>query len=117
MLVKSTLVLLNLLHLVKSNLRCYSCAPCNEFEIYAGDITHFEQDCYLDRYCMKVKLVNWLILIAQCGKYENLLSNTLDKNFVKEVVLVKKLQNSWFHEKIFDGSEFLVFPHCVSSHL
>ena len=58
MLVKSTLVLLNLLHLVKSNLRCYSCAPCNEFEIYAGDITHFEQDCYLDRYCMKVIIIN-----------------------------------------------------------
>ena len=37
-------------------LRCYSCAPCNEMEIYAGDVTHFEQDCYLDRYCMKVRL-------------------------------------------------------------
>ena len=38
----------------EGNLRCYSCAPCNELELYAGDVTHFEQDCYLDRYCMKV---------------------------------------------------------------
>lgn len=37
-----------------ANLRCYSCAPCNELEYFAGDIRHFEADCYLDRYCMKV---------------------------------------------------------------
>ena len=43
---------------VDSNLRCYSCSPCNELEIYAGDVTHFEQDCYLDRYCMKVRILH-----------------------------------------------------------
>ena len=42
---------------IDANLRCYSCAPCNELEIYAGDVTHFEQDCYLDRYCMKVRII------------------------------------------------------------
>ena len=50
-------VLLPAIHLIgvtEGNLRCYSCAPCNELELYAGDVTHFEQDCYLDRYCMKV---------------------------------------------------------------
>ena len=39
---------------VRSNLRCYSCLPCNELEYFAGDVRHFEADCYLDRYCMKV---------------------------------------------------------------
>eukprot|EP00093_Oithona_nana_P011514 11514.XXX_685852_684879_1 [CDS] Oithona nana genome sequencing. len=51
------LVLLTITLLVgetEGNLRCYSCAPCNELELYAGDVTHFEQDCYLDRYCMKI---------------------------------------------------------------
>ena len=28
--------------LVEANLRCYSCAPCNEFEFFAGDLHHFE---------------------------------------------------------------------------
>jgi hypothetical protein len=32
-------------------------------EIYAGDVTHFEQDCYLDRYCMKVK--TWIFFYSQ----------------------------------------------------
>ena len=49
-------VLLFVVQAAKANLRCYSCAPCNELELYAGDVTHFEQDCYLDRYCMKVSL-------------------------------------------------------------
>ena len=48
------LFVLVFINYVNSNLRCYSCSPCNELEIYAGDVTHFEQDCYLDRYCMKV---------------------------------------------------------------
>ncbi len=39
---------------VSCNLRCYSCAPCNEFEYFAGSLYHFEADCYFDRYCMKV---------------------------------------------------------------
>ena len=67
-----------LVDLVEANLRCYSCAPCNEFEFFAGDVHHFEvglrsvgwdvflkfsryenlasfqADCYLDRYCMKI---------------------------------------------------------------
>ena len=50
-------VLVVFLTYVDSNLRCYSCSPCNELEIYAGDVTHFEQDCYLDRYCMKVRRI------------------------------------------------------------
>lgn len=50
-------VLVVLITYVDSNLRCYSCSPCNELEIYAGDVTHFEQDCYLDRYCMKVRRI------------------------------------------------------------
>ena len=31
-----------LVDLVEANLRCYSCAPCNEFEFFAGDVHHFE---------------------------------------------------------------------------
>lgn len=53
-----------LFHVVEANLRCYSCAPCNELEIYAGDVTHFEQDCYLDRYCMKVSVIGHFLLLS-----------------------------------------------------
>ena len=35
------------------------------------------------------------------------------KNFVKTIVLVKKLPNSLFDEIFFSEREFLVFPHCV----
>ena len=45
-----------LVRLASSNLRCYSCYPCNELEFFAGDVRHFEADCYLDRYCMKVNI-------------------------------------------------------------
>ena len=31
-----------IIDLVEANLRCYSCAPCNEFEFFAGDVHHFE---------------------------------------------------------------------------
>ena len=31
-----------LIDLAEANLRCYSCAPCNEFEFFAGDVHHFE---------------------------------------------------------------------------
>ena len=37
------------------------------------------------------------------------------KNFVKAMVLLKKLLNSWFDEKIFREGEFFVFPHCAHS--
>ena len=63
------LLLVWLVHLVmitEGNLRCYSCAPCNELELYAGDVTHFEQDCYLDRYCMKVSP-----FLFESGKMKN----------------------------------------------
>ena len=39
---------------VESNLRCYSCATCTEFEYFGGDPGRWEQDCLLDRYCMKI---------------------------------------------------------------
>ena len=97
MLVKS-FVLLNLLNLVKANLRCYSCAPCNEFEIYAGDITHFEQDCYLDRYCMKV-IVNHTV-----WKFHDF--------YISQILREINVGNSTFykckicHSNTFRGSEF-----------
>jgi len=52
----------------EANVRCYSCAPCNEFDFYAGSVYHFEQDCYFDRYCLKVnnnedQLVNECICV------------------------------------------------------
>lgn len=43
------------LDLIEANIRCYSCAPCNEFEHFAGDLSYFERDCFLDRSCMKVR--------------------------------------------------------------
>ena len=39
---------------VQSNLRCYSCATCTEFDYFGGDPGRWEQDCLLDRYCMKI---------------------------------------------------------------
>eukprot|EP00094_Tigriopus_californicus_P003597 TCALIF_03460-PA protein Name:"Protein of unknown function" AED:0.52 eAED:0.52 QI:0/0.33/0/0.5/0.33/0.25/4/0/110 len=40
--------------LIEANIRCYSCAPCHEFEHFAGDLSYFERDCFLDRSCMKI---------------------------------------------------------------
>ena len=34
------------------------------------------------------------------------------KKFVKATVLLKKLLNSWFDEKIFSESIFFILPHC-----
>ena len=41
---------------VGANLRCYSCAPCNEMDYYSSwsDLTRWELDCPLDRHCMKI---------------------------------------------------------------
>ena len=39
---------------VRGNLRCYSCTPCTEFDYFVGDPGRWEQDCVLDRYCMKI---------------------------------------------------------------
>jgi len=40
----------------QSNLRCFSCAPCNEWQFNGGwrDPGRWEMDCPLDRYCMKI---------------------------------------------------------------
>ena len=53
-------------------------------------------------------LLNWHLLLLvskkgrpQCKNYWNLLSNFFDKNFVKVIFLLKKLQKSWFHEIFF----------------
>ena len=42
--------------LVVANLRCYSCAPCTEFDYSSGwsDPGRWEMDCPLDRYCFKI---------------------------------------------------------------
>ena len=39
-----------------ANLRCYSCAPCTEFDYSSGwrDPGRWEMDCPLDRYCFKI---------------------------------------------------------------
>ena len=39
-----------------ANLRCYSCAPCTEFDYSSGwrDPGQWEMDCPLDRYCFKI---------------------------------------------------------------
>ena len=42
-----------------------------------------------------------------------ILSHSFRKNFVKAMVLLKKLLNSWFDEKNFREREFLVLPHCM----
>ena len=47
------LILLPILS-VNSNLRCYSCLTCTEFDLFGGDLGRWEQDCLLDRYCMKI---------------------------------------------------------------
>ena len=51
-------------------------------------------------------------IFPQCGNYRNSLSHFFRKNFVKAMILFKKLLNSWFDEKNFSEREFLVFPHC-----
>eukprot|EP00095_Tigriopus_kingsejongensis_P009081 maker-scaffold742_size103727-snap-gene-0.22 protein:Tk09081 transcript:maker-scaffold742_size103727-snap-gene-0.22-mRNA-1 annotation:"hypothetical protein" len=40
----------------EGNIRCYSCAPCNEFEYFAGDLSAFETDCLADRSCLKLPM-------------------------------------------------------------
>ena len=44
---------------------------------------------------------------AQCGNCRNSLSHFYRKNFVKAMVLLKKLQKSWFDEIFFSEREFL----------
>ena len=46
----------HLQELVVANLRCYSCAPCTEFDYSSGwrDPGQWEMDCPLDRYCFKI---------------------------------------------------------------
>ena len=46
---------------------------------------------------------------AQCGNCRNSLSHFFRKNFVKTMVFLKKLLNSWFDEIFFSEREFLVF--------
>ena len=51
---------------------------------------------------------------AQCENYR--ISLTLFcKSFVKAMILLKKLLNSWFDEKKFSERGFLVFPHCENA--
>lgn len=59
--------------MTSANIRCFSCAPCTEFDYYGGwtdhsrlemrdiskielvmTIARWEMDCPLDRYCLKV---------------------------------------------------------------
>lgn len=44
------------LKFTSANIRCFSCAPCTEFDYYGGwtDHSRWEMDCPLDRYCLKV---------------------------------------------------------------
>ena len=53
---RMVLVVVSLSSLVRANLRCYSCAPCNEMDYYSSwsDLTRWELDCPLDRHCMKI---------------------------------------------------------------
>ena len=74
------LFVLVFINYVNSNLRCYSCSPCNELEIYAGDVTHFEQDCYLDRYCMKVSDLKY------AKKCKNSWNQLTQKNLQKSAI-------------------------------
>ena len=53
--------------------------------------------------------------LAQCGNYGNLLSHFCGKSFVEATFSLKKFLKSWFHEKLFSGSEFLNFPHCEAA--
>ena len=48
------LIMMALMGRVDSNLRCYSCATCTEFDWRPGDLGRWEQDCLLDRYCMNI---------------------------------------------------------------
>ena len=50
------LLLTTFQELVVANLRCYSCAPCTEFDYSSGwrDPGQWEMDCPLDRYCFKI---------------------------------------------------------------
>ena len=50
---------------------------------------------------------------AQCWNCRNCLSHFFRKNFVKAMVLRKKLLNNWFDEIFFSEREFLVFPQYV----
>ena len=50
-----------------------------------------------------------------CGNYGNLLSLFFGKNFVKVMVLLTKLLNSWFDEKKNGESTFFIFPQCALS--
>ena len=47
---------------------------------------------------------------SQCRNYGNLLSFFFGKNFVKVMVLLTKLLNSWFYEFLFIESKFFIFP-------
>ena len=50
---------------------------------------------------------------SQCGNWRNSLSHFFWKHFVKAMVLLKKLLNSWFDE-FFSARENLLFFHTVA---
>ena len=68
-----------------------------------------------------ISLVQPLLSRNSCGKSvrahccrncRNFLSHFFRKNFVKAMVLLKKLLNSWFDEIFFRESKFIILPHC-----
>ena len=50
--------------------------------------------------------------MLQCRNCRNSLSHFFHKNFLKALVLLKKLLNTWLDKFFFSEREFLVFPHC-----
>ena len=57
------------------------------------------------------KFYNFHIAWAQCGNYGNSLSQIFDKNYVKAMVLLKKLLNSWFDEFFFQWEITEIHSH------
>ena len=63
----------------------------------------FSKPLFLRNFCEKMwERISEISTLcsAHCGNYGNLLSRSFGKNFVKVTVLLKKLLNSWFDEKI-----------------
>ena len=55
-----------------------------------------------------------IFLFTQCGNCRNSLSHFFRKNFVKAMILLKKLLNSWFDEKNFQWERIFGVPHCAA---
>ena len=51
-----TMVMVMSVERLEANVRCYACAPCTELDYYSSwtDLSRWELDCPLDRYCMKI---------------------------------------------------------------